>query len=609
MNKKVILEFDAKTGKAVVNIDALNEAVEKTKESTSETNDQFQALGETADQATGGLVSGFKSGLKGVKTFIGGMTSLKAALISTGVGALVVALGTLVQWFSTSEKGAKVFSTAGYALEALFKSLTDRLNTFLEADLVSFFEDPQQAIKDLGKFLMDNLIKRFEGILLLVPRLAEAVGMLFKGDFEGAAKTAGNAVLQISTGMEDTIGVVEEGIKLVKEVAAEVVKETEKAIEQGGRLANLEDRLIKATAAFTVEQARLNTEIDKQQKIIDDTTRSFDERAEALDKQSELSLKLAKEIANQAALEEATIQATLSLTANYKERLELQQQLAEAQADRIEKIAQVAIVELENAQKRTEIDLEEFERQKSITQQIEDLRTENIENERERIQTEMELALERSLQDLELLKATEEEKQAIKEQYAIATNKALAEFDAEAAKAKEDADNKQIEDDKKVAEAKVQIQQNALGSITGLLDVFGGNNERAAKKVFKVNQALGVAEAVVNTSRAIMAQLSNPKDALTGANFVKAGIAAATGLAQVIKIKNTKFGGGGDSPSTSISDGGGAGATPQIPQQPEVDFGFLQQGENQNTIQAYVLEQNVSSSQQANQLIQDQAVL
>ncbi len=609
MNKKVILEFDAKTGKAVVNIDALNEAVEKTKESTSETNDQFQALGETADQATGGLVSGFKSGLKGVKTFIGGMTSLKAALISTGVGALVVALGTLVQWFSTSEKGAKVFSTAGYALEALFKSLTDRLNTFLEADLVSFFEDPQQAIKDLGKFLMDNLIKRFEGILLLVPRLAEAVGMLFKGDFEGAAKTAGNAVLQISTGMEDTIGVVEEGIKLVKEVAAEVVKETEKAIEQGGRLANLEDRLIKATAAFTVEQARLNTEIDKQQKIIDDTTRSFDERAEALDKQSELSLKLAKEIANQAALEEATIQATLSLTANYKERLELQQQLAEAQADRIEKIAQVAIVELENAQKRTEIDLEEFERQKSITQQIEDLRTENIENERERIQTEMELALQRSLQDLELLKATEEEKQAIKEQYAIATNKALAEFDAEAAKAKEDADNKQIEDDKKVAEAKVQIQQNALGSITGLLDVFGGNNERAAKKVFKVNQALGVAEAVVNTSRAIMAQLSNPKDALTGANFVKAGIAAATGLAQVIKIKNTKFGGGGDSPSTSISDGGGAGATPQIPQQPEVDFGFLQQGENQNTIQAYVLEQNVSSSQQANQLIQDQAVL
>ena len=106
-----------------------------------------------------------------------------------------------------------------------------------------------------------------------------------------------------------------------------------------------------------------------------------------------------------------------------------------------------------------------------------------------------------------------------------------------------------------------------------------------------------------------MAQLSNPKDALTGANFVKAGIAAATGLAQVIKIKNTKFGGGGDSPSTSISDGGGAGATPQISQQPQVNFGFLQQGENQNTIQAYVLEQNVSSSQQANQLIQDQAVL
>ena len=96
---------------------------------------------------------------------------------------------------------------------------------------------------------------------------------------------------------------------------------------------------------------------------------------------------------------------------------------------------------------------------------------------------------------------------------------------------------------------------------------------------------------------------------LTGQNFVKAGIAAATGLAQVIKIKNTKFSGGSDTPDTNIGGGGGGGATPQIPQQPQVDFGFLQQGENQNTIQAYVLEQNVSSSQQANQLIQDQAVL
>ena len=216
--------------------------------------------------------------------------------------------------------------------------------------------------------------------------------MLFKGDFEGEARTAGNAVLQISTGMEDTIGVIEEGVDVVKDVVKDVVEETEKAVKQGDRLANLQNNLAKSTAAFTVEQARLTTEIDKQQKIIDDTTRSYEDRAEALDKQSELSLKLAQEIADQAALEESTIQATLAITANYENRLQLQQQLAEAQADRKEKEAQVAIVELENAQKRREIDLEEEERKRSINQTLQDLSTENIENERDRIKKEMELA-------------------------------------------------------------------------------------------------------------------------------------------------------------------------------------------------------------------------
>ena len=389
MNKKIVLEFNAETDEAVANVDQLNKTIEKSTDSTNDANSAMEELGGAADKVTGGLVSGFKSGLKGARALVGGMKTLKGAIAATGVGLLVVALGTLAQWFSTSEKGAKTFATIGYALEALFKNLTDRLNTFLEGDLVSFFEDPQQAIKDLANIILDIIIKRFEGILLLTPRLGEALVMLFKGDFEGAARTAGNAVLQISTGMEDTIGVIEDGVDVVKDVVKDVVEETEKAVKQGNRLANLQNNLAKSTAAFTVEQARLTTEIDKQQKIIDDTTRSYEDRAEALDKQSELSLKLAQEIADQAALEESTIQATLAITANYENRLQLQQQLAEAQADRIEKEAQVAIVELENAQKRREIDLEEEERKRSINQTLQDLSTENIENERERIKKEM----------------------------------------------------------------------------------------------------------------------------------------------------------------------------------------------------------------------------
>jgi hypothetical protein len=45
-----------------------------------------------------------------------------------------------------------------------------------------------------------------------------------------------------------------------------------------------------------------------------------------------------------------------------------------------------------------------------------------------------------------------------------------------------------------------------------------------------------------------MAQLAVPQDALTGANFIKAGIVAATGVAQIATISRTQFKGGGGTP-------------------------------------------------------------
>jgi hypothetical protein len=65
-----------------------------------------------------------------------------------------------------------------------------------------------------------------------------------------------------------------------------------------------------------------------------------------------------------------------------------------------------------------------------------------------------------------------------------------------------------------------------------------------------------------------MAQLAVPQDALTGANFVKAGIAGAIGFSQIAKIASTKFqpggggGGGGDKiPIPSIASGGANGGS------------------------------------------------
>jgi hypothetical protein len=74
----------------------------------------------------------------------------------------------------------------------------------------------------------------------------------------------------------------------------------------------------------------------------------------------------------------------------------------------------------------------------------------------------------------------------------------------------------------------------------------------------------------------------------------------------VAKISQTRFGG-------SASGGGVSGSAPSEGQAPTAaptpNFDFLQQGANQNTIQAYVLPSNVNNQLQANQKLQEQAAL
>ena len=121
-------------------------------------------------------------------------------------------------------------------------------------------------------------------------------------------------------------------------------------------------------------------------------------------------------------------------------------------------------------------------------------------------------------------------------------------------------DDKLAEDKKlnamKVADAQLSIAHDSLGAIGELANAFAKDDEKNAKKAFNINKAVGIAQAVVSTAQGIMAQLAVPQDALTGANFIKAGIVAATGAAQIATISASKFqGGGGETPSLDASGG------------------------------------------------------
>jgi hypothetical protein len=101
----------------------------------------------------------------------------------------------------------------------------------------------------------------------------------------------------------------------------------------------------------------------------------------------------------------------------------------------------------------------------------------------------------------------------------------------------------------------------------------------------------------------------NPVKLATGAQFVEAAVAGALGLAQIIKIKNSQFGGGatgGNDSSSSVPSTGGGGDTGSQPAQfNPLASSFLQDRPEQLTPRAYVLAGDVASQQEVRTKVED----
>ena len=363
-----------------------------------------------------GKLKGIIAPIKGV---VAGMKTLKGALISTGIGALVVALGTLVAYFTSTEEGSKKLAIATETLSILWGKFVDTAAELGEA-LVNAFENPKQALLDFGKLLVDNIIERFRSALEVVGFLGEALMNVFKGDFTAAmesVKNAGSELVDVFTGVDDSVGkIAEVSVKVFTEVKKAVKEATETAttfVEATRAIRDQQQKLI-------VENANLNKQLEEQKKIAEDTTRTYDERKEALERVGETQIKLAENLAKQATAEENLIKLQIQNEGNYEKREELETQLAEATAARIESETALSIVELEASKLSTELDLEELDRKTAINDTIVGLRLANIQDAREKAFEELRIAEEAALAELDLLKATEEQKQAVRDEFAKA---------------------------------------------------------------------------------------------------------------------------------------------------------------------------------------------
>lgn len=177
--------------------------------------------------------------------------------------------------------------------------------------------------------------------------------------------------------------------------------------------------------------------------------------------------------------------------------------------------------------------------------------------------------------------------------------KTIEQIDAEAAAV-------QRENLKKQRDFRIQQAAEALSVLSDLNDVFTSRNEKVAKKQFAVSKALNMAAAIMNTFGAVNKALNDETMPSTAARIVQATIVGTSGFANVAKIAKTQFGSTG---SQGGNSGVNAGGGNNMPTAPAVDFGFMQQTGQPNTVETYVLAGNVANALEARQKIIDQSYL
>jgi len=522
---------------------------------------------------------------------------MRGALIATGIGALVVLIGTLIaNWdkvtkaLGTTTEAQNAYNDAtAKAIDSIGEELdaADKLQKTLKDDTATR-EEKVQAVKDLQKEypgLLDNVDAEKDGLDAVSVALEKNIELItIKAQLEALAelrqeKTKENLKLQI----EGQTGV---NKGLFESVQAFALRRTGIA----GDISSQELANLKTDESINKNKEYINT--------IDGLVKELEEKKNASIEAGAVDAEMiAEEAERSKKLEEQKKKAN----ANYKKRLEKKKKDDEAQkkAD-----AQALKDLIENNKKEQEIEDEQY----NLLQQI---RNSAQEQEIFKLAQDYDEKFLLAQGNAELEKALEEQQQidilAIKDKY----------IKLDAAKQKEvedkkDADaKKDLERQIALEDAKLSLAADGVNALINLTTAFAKDNEKSQKRAFEINKRLQIAQAIIQTyqgANAIFASAAaNPATVLFPAQpFIAAGIAIANGLANVATISKQQFqssspgGGGNKAPDFS----GGGGAAPQL--SPVTNTSTIVP---QGPTQVFVTETDITNTQNQVNVIQGQATL
>ena len=592
MSTTVSVRLDAKTKDATKNVGKFNEKLKDTSDASKEVQADLSEVKNQADAATGGAISKFRGLIGTIKNVSKSFVTLKGAIVATGLGALVLVIGSIVQAFRSSEEGQNKFAKIMGIIGSVVGNLTDKLS-------------------DLGERIIDNplellfmplraILKRMKALLMLVPNLGKALNEVFKGNFEEAGIIATDAFLAIGTGVENTT-------EKIKEFGKEVIEDGKNA----ARVADARAKADKASRELTIQRAEADRDrASLLEKAVNKELFTVKERIEFLKQAGALE----EEITNKE-IEAAKLRADAkilenSLSKSTKEDLEEEANL-KAEVIRLEtakltkqkevtsqtiallaeeKAAQDAIKAQEKADQDAK-DAADLEAAKSLADLKKQIRDAEAVSEDQKRELEIQKVKEHYDNLINLAKENGLNTEALE----AAKTAKLAEFETQKVKFSE-----------MTASEQTAIAAGALNDMSTIL----GEESAAGKAAAAASATIATYESATQAFKS----LSGIPIVGPALGAIAAAAAVTAGMANVKKIVSTKTpGGGGGSPSLGITGSATPSSQPAafnvVGASSQNQLAETIAGTQNKPVKAYVVSNEVSSAQALDRNIVESASL
>lgn len=566
----------------VTGVDQAKTQVDGLSDSLQEAQQESSQLG-VLDKITGGAVAGFRSATQGVKAFIGGLKLTRAAIIATGIGALVVGVTALVGAFTSTRRGARQLQVIMAGLGAVVERVTAHFQAAGGFIVDLFSKGPTEAVKTYR----DEIDK-------LPGSITDAVRATME------LQKAEQALLDTRRELTVADAKGRQEIAQLRLIARDRTRDTEERIDAAKRAMAIELDLVEQRQEAAAEELRIAQERAKMSDTSDeDLQRLADLEANLINIRTQSFMtqrRLQEEV--QSVEREATAERKAQEDARRKSR----EAEAKAAADAAKAIIKSEEEVVEALDKRSRASL--------------DARTKEILAVEDFYNAQLDKAGENAELVAEIEQQREEELAAMRDRFRMEDAAKADEARKKEAEADKEQREQALEQEQVYQDNLAALKETAISSTFGILSnlskAFEKDTEEGQRKAFKRNKAISIAETLVSTyqaaQKAYASQLAIPSPDAPIRAQIAAGVAVAAGLAKVAAIKSQQFSGGGSSGGAAGGGGSIGGGIESV----GVDVGSLvpnQQNATPEPVRAYVVENEISNKQALNRELQIQTTL